>query len=305
VGRSGSTIQASSGILTASDADVEIHFGSGAYEVADIDGDGKDDLAFSTSNAEYSHIFYGSTISSTSNLIPGSNEDVLISESYGYSGCPFTPTSISFIDDLTGDGLPDAIITGCTTGVIAQSNELGSGGDAYTWSVGTRVSGAYLGAITTQMAGLDLDSNGYPDYMYYYASSSYSEKCAKDISGSYCIQDFWTFIPTMVLPDIDGDGDKELSDGYCIQNSSNLTDTSYCDYNIGHYEAESFIDFDGDGLYDLVDYNGNITLDIIGGGAGTVKSTSLYYENIADFNGDGMDDLVVSSGGDTYIVGIL
>ena len=299
----GSTIQASSGILTASDADVEIHFGSSAYEVADIDGDGKDDLAFSTSNAEYSHIFYGSTISSTSNLIPGSNEDVLISESYGYSGCPFTPTSISFIDDLTGDGLPDAIITGCTTGVIAQSNELGSGGDAYTWSVGTRVSGAYRNVIATQMAGLDLDSNGYPDYMYYYSS----EKCAKDISGSYCIQDFWTFIPTMVLPDIDGDGDKELSDGYCIQNSSNLTDTSYCDYNIrwGH-QPESFIDFDGDGLYDLAD-SSSITLDIIGGGAGTVTVNyhSVFSSNIADFNGDGMDDLVVSSGGDTYIVGIL
>jgi hypothetical protein len=304
----GSTIQSSSGILTASDADVEIHFGSGSYEVADIDGDGKDDLAFSTSNAEYSHIFYGSTISSTSNLIPGSNEDVLIWESYGYShsGHYHPLTSISFIDDLTGDGLPDAIVTGCTTGVVAQSNELGSGGDAYTWSVGT--SDIYSQYMTTQLGGLDLDSDGYPDYITSNTSYGY---CARDIYNqdgyTYgCNQQFRTFIPTMLLPDIDGDGDKELSDGYCIQNSSNLTDTSYCDYNINHYKAESFIDFDGDGLYDLAD-SSNITLDIIGGGTGTVTVNyhSVYSSNIADFNGDGMDDLVVSSGGSTYIVGIL
>ena len=301
----GSTIQTSSGILTASDADVEIHFGSSAYEVADIDGDGKDDLAFRTTSDLRSHIFYGSTISSTSNLIPGSNDDVLILASAASATTTGT-TSVHFTEDLTGDGIPDVSISGNTTIVLAQSSELGSGGDAYTWSVGT--SDVYSQYMTTQLGGLDLDSDGYPDYIT--SNTSYGYCCARDIYNldgyTYgCNQQFRTFIPTMVLPDIDGDGDKELSDGYCIQNSSNLTDTSYCDYNIYHYEAESFIDFDGDGLYDLVNYSGNITLDIIGGGAGTVKSTSLHYENIADFNGDGMDDLVVSSGGDTYIVGIL
>lgn len=293
----GSTIQASSGILTASDADVEIHFGSSAYEVADIDGDGKDDLAFRTTSDLRSHIFYGSTISSTSNLIPGSNDDVLIWSTSSGS------TWVSFTEDLTGDGIPDVLIYGNHSAFVSQSSELGSGFDV--GSVGT--SDVYSQYMTTQLGGLDLDSDGYPDYI---TRNTYYGYCARDIYSpdgyAYgCNQQFGTFIPTMLLPDIDGDGDKELSDGYCIQNSSNLTDTSYCDYNIDHYEAEAFIDFDGDGLYDLADHYGYITLDIIGGGTGTIKSTSLHYDNIADFNGDGMDDLVVSSGGDTYIVGIL
>ena len=298
----GSTIQSSSGILTASDADVEIHFGSSAYEVADIDGDGKDDLAFSTSNAEYSHIFYGSTISSTSNLIPGSNDDVLI-----WSTSSTGRTSVYFTEDLTGDGIPDVLIHGDhSSPFVSQSSELGSGFDVYTGSVGT--SDVYSQYMTTQLGGLDLDSDGYPDYITRNTSYGY---CARDVYNpdgyAYgCNQRFWTFIPTMVLPDIDGDGDKELSDGYCIQNSSNLTDTSYCDYNIYHYEAEAFIDFDGDGLYDLAFNDGSITLNIIGGGTGTVAVNHyVYYKNIADFNGDGMDDLVVSSGGSTYILGIL
>jgi hypothetical protein len=116
-----------------------------------------------------------------------------------------------------------------------------------------------------------------------------------------------TFIPTMVLPDIDGDGEVELSDGYCVQNVSNFSDSSYCDHRFSSsVDPKWFLDVDGDGLMDFGGSSGrSLTLDIMGAASEQlVLNTPVNWNGTGDYNGDGVVDLVVSWSDGTNIIGI-
>jgi hypothetical protein len=311
----GSTIvEETSARLTTLDADVEIHLTAGiassGYQVKDIDDDGKDDLAWSDASGLRSYLYYGSTIASTGNLIPGSNQDVVVWSSNSY----YPSTSITFTDDLTGDGVSDIWVAGGVNVRLARSAELGSGGDASTWRAGIQLSAGHLdGMGDIPLAGLDMDGDGYPEFKSLYVYGSTRRDCYRDLvapgggSGD-CMGYLNTFKPVMVLPDIDGDGESELSDGYCVQNASSFSDSTYCDYRFMDFALPyQLVDVDGDGRMDFGRSSGlSLTLDILGFATEQIEiNDPISWEAVGDYSGDGTIDMVVfRSGIGTYIVGI-
>jgi hypothetical protein len=161
-----------------------------------------------------------------------------------------------------------------------------------------------------QMGGRDTDGDGYPEFLSScsYGSSfcaGYRDYNARSTDG--CNGYTNIFIPTMVLPDIDGDGEKELSDGRCVQNVSNFSDSSYCDYNFpSGVDPKWFLDVDGDGRKDFGDSSGrSLVLDIMGAASERLAlNTPVNWNGTGDYNGDGVVDLVVSWSDGTSIIGI-
>lgn len=309
----GSTIVGSTlSHLTPMDADVEIHLISGinssGFQVKDIDNDGKDDLAWTNAVGLQSYLYYGSTIASITNLIPGSNQDVSFWSSNSY----YPQTSITFTDDLTGDDVSDVWVTGGVIVRLARSSELGIGGDAAEWDVGIRLAGGHIdGMGGIPLGGLDMDGDGYPEFRSLYVYGSTRRDCYRDLvapgggSGD-CMGYLNTFKPVMVLSDIDGDGEKELSDGYCVQNISNFSDSAYCDHRLMEFaNPEQLADFDGDGLVDFGSTSGNLTLDILGVATEQIEINEyVSWESSNDYNGDGIMDLSIYRTDGTYIIGV-
>ena len=313
----GSTINlAGSEVLTYLDADIAMHLVSTypypSFQIKDIDGDGLDDLGFNLGDNAY--IFYGRTISVSSNLIPGSNHDFYIYPGESTRTCSspsYLPTSISvtFHDDLNGDGLSDITFSSTWPNsyqYLASYSDIASGGGSTCPSYGTNVWGRYPGM---RLGGLDTDSDGKPEFIKTCYGSHYSDIYTGygDIDGS-CVR-LSIFVPIMVLPDIDGDGDVEISNYTCAQNVSNFSDSSYCDYRSsdGYFEPSRFINLDGNNSKEFVRPSGgdtqSIILDYVLGGPNIIEfpSNSILTEAIGDYDGDGLDDLISNC---IYIIGI-
>lgn len=306
----GSTINsATTDTLTVADMDLEIHFVGTAYfreefYSKDIDGDGGDDLAFNWDDKSY--IYYSSTITSSTNLIPGSNEDVVFRSvyTYGYSSITYS-VNVSLMDDVTGDGIADIHIDS-NNDQIVTSIQAGSGGNIATLLLGTRV----YNTVGPQLGGFDPDSDGKPDFLNTYCYSSttgYRDIDSVGLLGSSygsCNGYFGTFVPTMVLNDIDENGEKELSDGRCIMNISTFSSGGTCDYSTYyiHYDW-SFFDINDDGKADTY-YGNSIILDALGSASYSVPTADYLYA-LGDFNGDGKIDPVFNRHSyGTSIVGI-
>ena len=316
----GSTIAgAASERLTVADVDVTLHLVTRGYtppffvdpfQINDIDGDGRDDLAFTyTGGSERSYIYYGSTIASTANLIPGSNEDVAVYSSSTYTW--YQQTLLTFTDDITGDGVADVWVSwdGSFSKRLFRSVELGPSIDTNDPMAGGGTWFSYGGGM--QMGGRDIDGDGYPEFLsscLYGGSSLRAGYRDFDVpSADGCNGYINYFIPTMVLPDIDGDGEAELSDGRCVQNVSNFSDSSYCDHRFSSdVHPKWFLDVDGDGLMDFGDSSGrSLVLDIMGAASERVAlNTPVNWNGTGDYNGDGVVDLVVAWSDGTNIIGI-
>jgi hypothetical protein len=318
----GSTIAgAASERLTVADVDVTLHMatrGAGSsfsvdpFQIDDIDGDGSDDLAFTYSDGRgsgRSYLYYGSTIASTANLIPGSNEDLVVYSSSTYTW--YQQTLLTFTDDLTGDGVADVWVSwdGSSSKRLFRSAELrpsidtndsvASGGTLFLYGNGM------------QMGGRDIDGDGYPEFIAscLYGGSSlragYRDFNVPSADG--CNGYINYFIPTMVLPDIDGDGELELSDGYCVQNVSNFSDSSYCDHRFSSsVDPKWFVDVDGDNRMDFGESSGRIiALDFMDVASERLElNTPVNWDGTGDYDGDGVVDLVVGWSDGTSIIGI-
>ncbi len=307
--------------LTVSDVDATIALvGSGyfygEFQTKDIDGDGLDDLAFNWDGQGF--IYYGSSILGTPILTPGYNEDVRIygtvsGDSGGGGGTVF------LVDDVTGDGAADISVSGGWPTRLLTASEIGSGFnvDTNTLGVGVMTSGGGSG-VGLVLGGFDPDGDGKPDFLTScYITSTRTQTGYKDLDSPGasvpCNGYLGSFTPTMVLDDIDGDGEKELSDGYCIQNISTFASGGSCDYRTSdlHY-GWSFPDVDGDGTADTVEYgyvSGRyqtaVTFDVFGGAADQVVTPEYVYLGASgDFDGDGIVDLSVYYSGGTAIVGV-
>lgn len=305
----GSTLtSALSNRITVSDADVAFHLVTEIgwdFTVGDIDADGKDDIVWNYNNRAY--LWLGSTISVQSNLIAGSNEDAQF-----YSGNTYNPyASAEIVPDLTGDGVADVVSFYSVSSGYAGEGRVYYPTVAGSINVATTVSGSPLWTLWSSLTvlGFDSNGNGKPEFRSrcYASSGGYWREGYRDMTDTDCNGYLNTFRPTMVLPDIDGDGDKELSDGYCVQNSSNFSDSSYCEYSFtGSVTAEQFLDVDGDGLMDFGESSGRVlTLDITGTASEQIAlNTPANWNVTGDYNGDGVVDLVVGWSDGTNIVGI-
>jgi hypothetical protein len=291
-----------------SDADVAFHLVTEIgwdFTVGDIDADGKDDIVWNYNNRAY--LWLGSTISVQSNLIAGSNEDAQF-----YSGNTYNPyASAEIVPDLTGDGVADVVSFYSVSSGYAGEGRVYYPTVAGSINVATTVSGSPLWTLWSSLTvlGFDSNGNGKPEFRSrcYASSGGYWREGYRDMTDTDCNGYLNTFRPTMVLPDIDGDGDKELSDGYCVQNSSNFSDSSYCEYSFtGSVTAEQFLDVDGDGLMDFGESSGRVlTLDITGTASEQIAlNTPANWNVTGDYNGDGVVDLVVGWSDGTNIVGI-
>jgi hypothetical protein len=291
-----------------SDADVAFHLVTEIgwdFTVGDIDADGKDDIVWNYNNRAY--LWLGSTISVQSNLIAGSNEDAQF-----YSGNTYNPyASAEIVPDITGDGVADVVSFYSVSSGYAGEGRVYYPTVAGSINVATTVSGSPLwtlwGSLT--VLGFDSNGNGKPEFRSrcYASSGGYWSEGYRDMTDTDCNGYLNTFRPAMVLPDIDGDGDKELSDGYCIQNFSNFSDSSYCEYSFtDSVTAEQFIDVEGDGLIDFVhSTRREITLDVMGHATEQIEVNSWLWEGrSADYNGDGKVDLVSGGSEGFTIIGV-
>jgi hypothetical protein len=191
---------------------------------------------------------------------------------------------------------------------LASYSDIASGGGSTCPSYGINI---WMGYPGVQLGGLDTDSDGRPEFIKTCYGSHYSDVYTGygDINGS-CTR-LITFVPTMILPDIDGDGENEIANNTCAQNISNFSDSSYCDHRSSEgFEPSRFINLDGNNSKEYIGYGGTglqfVTLDYVLGGANSIAfmSNSIRSEAIGDYNGDGLDDLVAGTSGVIYVVGI-
>jgi hypothetical protein len=296
----GSSLSSSAvSVMTASDCDILTDIGGQEFSVGDVDSDGKDDLLHKNYSTGTGYLFYGSTIATSTALWSGSNHDIVISPGWG------SITYFQIIEDVNGDSVDDIFVYASSYVHILVSPFTRS---SLTVSTDKLVSltGTYAYDGITVLP-LDLNYNGKMDFLF--------DRGYADVSTSK--RNFSTFFPTGVLPDIDGDGNKEITDGNCVQNASNYSDSSFCDYYVSYtLTARQLADFDGDGLADdyfycsvihSTYYDCYIKKDILLAPGSNVHIHGAHanenYFFSGDFNGDGKDEIVASDGSSSNIIG--
>ena len=284
-----------------------IRDGSDAVAIADLNGDGKLDLAVANEFSDTVSVLLG-------------NGNGTFETPVSYSSGGTQPLAIA-IADVNGDKIPDLIVTNVTPGTgdptySEVSVLLGNGNGTFQTAVGYS-SGGYF---NYSVAIADLNGDGHPDLVVANYCPSFNS-CANGVVGVLLGKGDGTFQPTVSLnsgggaaaavavADIDGDGHVDIvvanDDGTVavLAGNGNGTFQSPVSHASGADTYSMAVgDLNGDGYPDLV-LGGLQGLTVLLGGSGGQFSTPVGYGaggesahgvTIADINGDGYPDIVVA-----------
>ncbi len=324
------TFNGSSSSITSSSFDPSFNIGTqggpGSTIIADLDGDGKPDIAFVT-DANIVCILQnistnGTPLSAASFALPV----VLQFPTNGTSGSAYRLRAV----DLDGDGRLDLIACEVSGNRVSVFHNISTPGPLTTNSF--EPSFALISGGDCRFAtAADLDGDGLVDIV----ALNYGDKTIslfKNI-GTVGTLNASSFAPPVVIPapggpyevaiaDLDGDGKPDLA----VANTDNNTISIYQNQTVsGVLDAISFptridlpggngpetiavVDLDGDGKLDLVagsvqSDNVNVYYNQSSGGLLTSNSFApevdfgtpgwMHTVSVADFNGDGKPDIAV------------
>jgi len=280
--------------------------GAGSLAIADLNGDGKLDLAVANPDSDTVGVVLG-------------NGDGTFQSAVTYSAGGTEPLSIA-IADVNGDQIPDLVVTVyCPTGGNCKHGGvnvlLGNGDGTFQDPVTYNPGGFYPASV----AVADLNGDGHPDLVVANYCSS-SQGCSHGTVGVLLGKGDGTFhspgihttnaeATSVVITDINGDGHPDLV--VAVQNQTVTTMLGNGDgtfqppiiSNSGEVEARALAigDVNGDGKLDLAVAGTGLSV-LLGNGDGTFESPVSYDPGGAglngvatgDVNGDGFLDLVVA-----------
>jgi len=292
--------------------------GSGAYSVAvaDVNGDGKPDIAV----ANYSS---GNTVAV---LLGNGDGTFQAAVTYGSGGVG--PSSVA-VADVNGDGKPDIVVanscTDCNNYIAGVGVLLGNGDGTFQAAV-VYQSGGYL---ANSIAVADLNGDGKPDIVVGNLCYGYSLHCEDGPAAVLLGNGDGTFQPavpyycyespqSIAVADVNGDGKLDLVVGTSA--IENIVTLGEIDVFLGNGDGTfqqavtydsgqgawgvAVADLNGDGKLDIVsaEVQGGIGV-LLGNGDGTFQQPVIYESGyavgtvaVADLNGDGKPDVVSAEG---------
>jgi hypothetical protein len=274
--------------------------------VADVNGDGKNDVVVANSGDKNVSVFPG-------------NGDGTFQPRVNY-GTGNTPQSV-VIADINGDGKPDLVVANMTDNTVSVLLNDGSGGFAAHVDYATAIGPSFVGIG-------DVNGDGKADLLV---------TCANDVSillgnGDGTFQTHTDIGPggtELALGDFNGDGFLDfavvgfgsgitvfLNDGHGAFGSTPLADKRKESHDVIKYMIITtsisvvVVDFNGDGKLDLAVGQStgaggtfdSLSVEIfLGNGDGTFQAPQSFaaygaHPAVADFNGDGILDLAYSGG---------
>jgi hypothetical protein len=263
--------------------------------VADLDGDGKLDLAVTNFNANSVSLLHGVGNGTFTPL--------------GTIGCGVHPYTI-LATDLNEDGTADLVVA--SNGQYWISVLIGLGGGSYLAPVNYPLPDFGLG-----LAAADLNADGHVDIV----ATAYQSGCVVFMGAGNGMLGTGTQIYTgplaysLAIRDLDGDGVPDLAVGNSsfagvgvLKGSGNGGFGSPVFYGSGNTGSVAFADLDGDGVLDMVVTSASENLMRVfrgqaSGGVptGTFAPHSSYAAGtfpviaaLGDLDGDGVVDAVVS-----------
>jgi gliding motility-associated-like protein len=318
-----------SGSITSASfaAKVDITTGNIPYYVAiaDLDGDGKPEIAVANNVSNTVSVFYNKSVSGTLTTASFSGK---VDFAVGTA-----PRSLA-IGDIDGDGKPDLVVTNTTTNNVSVLMNTTTTGSITAASFAAAVNFA-TGAGPRGLAIGDLDGDGKPDLaIANFGASTVSVLRNTSTAGSIAASSFATAVditcglhPYIVsLGDIDGDGKTDMvaaNQGASTISVLRNTATSGA-ITTGSFAATVDIatpstptgvaigDLDGDGKPDVVTTNqGNASVSVFRNTStsGTITSSSFasrvtytvgatpYNCVIQDIDGDGIPDIAAVNNG--------
>jgi len=230
--------------------------------IADVNGDGKGDILFSTDDSSTLGVMLSNNGSFTSPAV-----------GYPIGGYPFAYPAVA---DFDGDGMMDVAVPDDDTATIAVFHGFGDGtfkSNTTFWAPKvTDTSGIPIDYWSWQASAGDVNGDGLTDFV--------ATGCC-NYSGP---------VPQLIVYTANGDG-TFTSAGYEDPNTSIRRDV----------ESVTLGDFNGDGKMDAAmnDYNNGDLMVFLNAGNGTFNapvitsagSNSNYYIKSGDFNGDGKVDV--------------
>ncbi len=318
----------SNGLITAGSFANKVDFATGAYPrsvaIADLDGDGKPDLAITNTNDNSISVLRNTSSSGAINTGSFATKVDFATGS--------TPHGLA-IGDLDGDGKPDFAIANSGTNSISVLRNISSSGLITSSSFAARVDFA-TGVYPTSVAIGDLDGDGKPDLaITNNNSNSVSVLHNTSVNGYISTGSFATKVDfttnsmpyRIAIGDLDGDGKPDLAIANSgtnsisvLRNTSSsglITSSSFAarvDFTTGSIVSSLAIgDLDGDGKPDLAMANASSnTVSVLrntsASGSITVASfankvdfaTGTYFPSsvaIGDLDGDGKPDLAITN----------
>jgi hypothetical protein len=299
----------------------DLRTGNGPQSIltADLDGDGKPDLAVADADSNIISVYKNtSTPSAVSYIFQGS---------YALNANDY-PTGIT-AGDIDGDGKPDLVVSNFFSGTVAVFRNVSSAGNISLASFLTYTTGSY----PSQAAIADLDGDGRPEII----TASQGDNTVSYIPNTSTpgTISFGANTPLPAPPgaipaaviavDLDGDGKPDLATANTNTNTVSIfrnTSTSAgvfsfaasIDFNAGNLPINLAAgDLDGDGKPDIAVANdADNTVSVLRNTSTTgspnfdnhldyVTGSGAYGLTISDMDGDGKPDLAVTNTNDNTV----
>jgi len=260
--------------------------------MADIDGDGDDELIYKRSSGN-SNIYLQTDLTESSGTQIAYGDNVILS-------------------DFDNDGDQDLITNNSTDVFMHLNNGTGDFSDSYTFQMGS------LGATVRYIAVADFNNDGYSDIVL--VSSDGGAVWSNDGDRTFTLEETLTSSSShdVEVGDFDEDGRTDLifrssNNSFVMSNDGGGAFSQIGVYNFSSQRELIVADFDGDGDLDVLIATDNDLYLLDGQGDGTFAQygTSVPYltsngDIIAgDFDGDGLIDVAFvtdeGSGGENVV----
>jgi hypothetical protein len=264
--------------LAASDG-----FGYSLASIADLDGDGLEDVVIGAYAADP-----GSISGAGSVYIYSSGTGNLIRQFNGLAEWDMLGYSLASISDLDGDGLEDVVIGA----YAANPGGVSDAGSVYIYSSGTGnlirqfnggAASDYFGLAITSIS--DIDGDGLEDVV---IGAAYADPGGISGAGSAYLYSS----AGNLLQQYDGEAISD-SFGAAVASISDIDGDGLEDVLVGAYAADPGGLTDAGSVYLYSSGTGNLIKEYVGLAAG--DSFGNFVNSISDIDGDGKDDVLISA----------
>lgn len=281
-----------------------------SFTSADFDGDGRADIAFGLPTpVEESFIVFGDYLASakssgTVDLVQASQAQVL-DLNIDFLSFPFAGEHMTSIEDLSGDGFPELVLTSTQWVHVVYSSTISNGRTTGNLNLGSSFDleiNATSGVASLSQQPFDLDGDGIPEIAWTgpvgeLASIAIGSTFSSTPNAKY-IDDTVNFLSSNAITsinDLSGGGVDELVMSLRTSLSPELNEIRIITGEVlSTIELGFFADLSTLAPGEVLSINGLASQD----------SLSKTVASIEDLDGDGLNELIVSDieRGETYII---